>query len=118
MLAEHISEPTGNLTSRQDVASLSTEVVMNLDALSHFYFCFLLSLKMRERELPLADNLEKRRFMQKWLQTAKKKKHFCAQVFPEIQWLLEELNNRSNSILTIERNIELIYYRSQEMCRA
>lgn len=118
MSAEQISEPTRNLINNQDATSLSTEVVMNVDGLCHFYFCFLIALKMRGRQLPAASNLERRRFMQKWLLTAQKHKHFCAQVFPEIQWLQEELSNRLNSTHAIERNIELIYYRSQEMCSA
>jgi hypothetical protein len=85
--------------------------------LNHFYYCFLLAIKLRKCNLPLVNSINLKIFMEQWLFTAQNKKLFDKLVYDEIQWLLESLSEQSTTSQEFEFNIELIYHRSLEMIK-
>lgn len=42
--------------------------------LNHFYYCFLLAIKLRKCNLPSDNSINPKIFMKEWLSTAQKKK--------------------------------------------
>lgn len=85
--------------------------------LNHFYYCFLLAIKLRKCNLTLVDGINSKVFMKQWLFTAQNKRLFDKLVYDEIQWLLESLSDRKTTSQQFEYNIELIYHRSLEMIK-
>ena len=85
--------------------------------LNHFYYCFLLAIKLRKRNLPSMNGINQKIFMRQWLSTAQKKRLFDKLVYEEIQWLLASLSDERTTFQEFEFNIELIYYRSFEMIK-
>lgn len=85
--------------------------------LNHFYYCFLLAIKLRKCDLPSADDVNQKIFMKHWLSSTQKKRLFDKLIYDEIQWLLESLSDKGKSFQEFEYNIELIYYRSLEMIK-
>ena len=85
--------------------------------LNHFYYCFLLAIKLRKCNLPSVDGINPKIFMKRWLSVAQKKRLFDKLVYDEIQWLLESLSDKGTAFQEFEFNIELIYHRSLEMIK-
>lgn len=85
--------------------------------LNHFYYCFLLAIKLRKYDLPSVNNINQKLFIKRWLSSAQKKRIFDKLVYDEIQWLLESLPDSETTFQVFESNIELIYYRSLEMIK-
>lgn len=85
--------------------------------LNHFYYCFLLAIKLRKYNLPSVDGITPKIFMKQWLSVAQKKRLFDKLVYDEIQWLLESLSDKGATFQEFEFNIELIYHRSFEMIK-
>lgn len=85
--------------------------------LNHFYYCFLLAIKLRKCNLPSVDGITPNIFMKRWLSVAQKKRLFDKVVYDEIQWLLESLSDKRTTFQEFEFNIELIYHRSLDMIK-
>ncbi len=83
--------------------------------LNHFYYCFLLAIKIRKYNLPSSDGKQGINFLKNWLSNAQKKKLFDKLVYDEIQWLKETIFDAGICCAEFEFNIELIYQRSTEM---
>ena len=85
--------------------------------LNHFYYCFLLAIKLRKCNLPLVDGINSKVFMKQWLSTAQNNRLFDRLIYDEIQWLLDSLSDRKTTSQQFEYNIEIIYHRSLEMIK-
>ncbi len=85
--------------------------------LNHFYYCFLLAIKLRKCNLPLVDGINSKVFMKQCLFTAQNNKLFDRLIYDEIQWLLDSLSDRKTTSQQFEYNIEIIYHRSLEMIK-
>ena len=85
--------------------------------LNHFYYCFLLAIKLRKCNLPLVDGINSKVFMKQWLFTAQNNRLFDRLIYDEIQWLLDSLSDRKTTSQQFEYNIEIIYHRSLEMIK-
>ena len=85
--------------------------------LNHFYYCFLLAIKLRKCSLPLVDGINSKVFMKQWLFTAQNNRLFDRLIYEEIQWLLDSLSDRKTTSQQFEYNIEIIYHRSLEMIK-
>ena len=85
--------------------------------LNHFYYCFLLAIKLRKCNLPLVDGINSKVFMKQWLFTAQNNRLFDRLIYDEIQWLLDSLSDRKTTSQQFAYNIEIIYHRSLEMIK-
>jgi len=85
--------------------------------LNHFYYCFLLAIKLNKFNLPSVNSINQKVFIKQWLCSAQKKRLFDKLVYEEIQWLLEILSDKATTIQQFEINFELIYHRSFEMIK-
>ncbi|EPE7490437.1 hypothetical protein ACSMAF_002505 [Cronobacter universalis] len=85
--------------------------------LNHFYYCFLVAIKLRKCNLSYVEGINPKILMKHWLSAAQKKRLFDKLVYDEIQWLLESLSDEGTTFQEFEFNIELIYHRSFEMIK-
>lgn len=63
----------------------------------HFYYCFIVSIKIREREQRGLSNFERYCFMLKWISDAQAKGLFHQDVKVEIEWLKKEIMNGTDT---------------------
>lgn len=83
--------------------------------LNHFYYCFLLAIKIRKCNLLSFDDAESKIFIKNWLSKARERQLFDKLAHDEIRWLQESISENDMTCLVFEFNIELIYRRSLEM---
>ncbi|MDZ6245592.1 hypothetical protein U4M36_25975 [Klebsiella pneumoniae] len=75
-------------------------------AVNHFYFCLLAAILLREKYYPKEKASDRKKYIKLWLMNANKNKTFSQFVFPEVQWLQEELSQLSvcynHFVVTVE----------------
>lgn len=81
----------------------------DLHDINHFYYCFLVALRLRVRYRPLESGTQRKRFMVDWLLKAKREKFFARVVCAEINWLVEETLRLTAVYEHIEQKVARIY---------
>ena len=81
--------------------------------ITHFYYCLLVSLKMRSSRQLAIKKQEHSRTVKKWLKNAKDKKLFDPLVCNEVDWLVTEVDRYSP--VQFEERINKIYCLSKKI---
>ncbi|NDO83780.1 hypothetical protein CJP72_24460 [Citrobacter sp. NCU1] len=84
-------------------------------SLNHFYYCLLIALKIRVRRYPGETKSARKKYIERWLRSAQKRKLFSSVIFPEVLWLLDEISKGQFNPERFEYTIERIYLLSLEM---
>lgn len=112
----HIRKGRGKqATSTGKDVSVEAYSCSDLITLNHFYYCFLIALKLENTDKSSSPSSGKKKFMIRWLRTARAESLFAALVQPEIDWLLSQVLYKGMTADIIENNISRIYYGSLKM---